>query len=151
MLEERVMSATSAPGARLAAGGLVVVIAGIVSYFAAVMWLPSRPEIRNTALPNWLIVAAGAAMAAAGARRAITAPAGTRRRWLGPTLAGVDLALVAAFGWLLYVGSTVEHVPGPAIGAPAPDFALAAQDGRRVRLADFHGRPVLLVFYRGHW
>ena len=32
-------------------------------------------------------------------------------------------------------------------GAPAPDFALRDQDGKEVRLADFRGRRVVLVFY----
>ncbi len=33
------------------------------------------------------------------------------------------------------------------IGDPAPDFALADQDGKTVRLADFKGRKLLLYFY----
>jgi peroxiredoxin len=32
-------------------------------------------------------------------------------------------------------------------GARAPDFSLPDQDGRPVSLADFRGRPLLLVFY----
>ena len=32
-------------------------------------------------------------------------------------------------------------------GAPAPDFTLVDQDGRRVSLADFRGRRVVLAFY----
>ena len=32
-------------------------------------------------------------------------------------------------------------------GARAPDFTLPDQDGRPVSLADFRGRPLLLVFY----
>jgi peroxiredoxin len=32
-------------------------------------------------------------------------------------------------------------------GARAPDFTLPDQDGQLVALADFRGRPVLLVFY----
>jgi peroxiredoxin len=32
-------------------------------------------------------------------------------------------------------------------GARAPDFSLPDQDGQLVALADFRGRPVLLVFY----
>jgi peroxiredoxin len=32
-------------------------------------------------------------------------------------------------------------------GSPAPDFKLPDQDGNRVSLADFRGRPVILVFY----
>ena len=32
-------------------------------------------------------------------------------------------------------------------GAQAPDFDLAGHDGRRYRLSDFKGRPVVLAFY----
>jgi peroxiredoxin Q/BCP len=32
-------------------------------------------------------------------------------------------------------------------GDPAPPFSAVAQDGRRVSLADFKGRPVVLYFY----
>ncbi len=39
-----------------------------------------------------------------------------------------------------------ETVP---IGSQAPDFQLAAIDGRDVRLSDLRGRPVVLVFLRG--
>jgi peroxiredoxin len=35
------------------------------------------------------------------------------------------------------------------INAPAPDFELADITGKPVRLSDFHGRLVLLVFNRG--
>lgn len=34
-----------------------------------------------------------------------------------------------------------------AAGEPAPDFALRDQDGKKVSLADYRGRRVLLVFY----
>ena len=32
-------------------------------------------------------------------------------------------------------------------GEKAPDFALSDQDGREVKLSDFHGEPVVLYFY----
>ncbi|HEY2768506.1 MAG TPA: thioredoxin-dependent thiol peroxidase [Solirubrobacteraceae bacterium] len=32
-------------------------------------------------------------------------------------------------------------------GQPAPDFALSDQDGRTVKLSDFHGAPVVVYFY----
>jgi peroxiredoxin Q/BCP len=32
-------------------------------------------------------------------------------------------------------------------GAQAPDFELPDQDGRAVKLADFHGQPVVVYFY----
>jgi peroxiredoxin len=35
------------------------------------------------------------------------------------------------------------------INAPAPDFELADFTGKPVRLSDFNGRLVLLVFNRG--
>jgi cytochrome oxidase Cu insertion factor (SCO1/SenC/PrrC family) len=37
-------------------------------------------------------------------------------------------------------------------GEPAPDFTLEDQNGRSVTLSAFCSqRPVVLVFYRGHW
>jgi len=48
---------------------------------------------------------------------------------------------------------TALHVTSSApVTAEAPAFALPAQDGQRVALADAlaHG-PVVLVFYRGFW
>ena len=32
-------------------------------------------------------------------------------------------------------------------GRPAPDFELATDEGTKVRLSDFRGRPVVLYFY----
>ncbi len=39
----------------------------------------------------------------------------------------------------------------PKVGDQAPDFELQSVSGDMVRLADFRGRPVMLVFYRGSW
>jgi peroxiredoxin len=35
------------------------------------------------------------------------------------------------------------------VGSQAPDFTLTAIDGREVRLSDYRGRKVVLVFLRG--
>ncbi len=40
---------------------------------------------------------------------------------------------------------------GLRFGQPAPDFALPATTGGQVRLADFRGRDVVLVFYCYDW
>ena len=32
-------------------------------------------------------------------------------------------------------------------GQPAPDFELPSDDGKRIRLSDFRGRPIVLYFY----
>ena len=34
-------------------------------------------------------------------------------------------------------------------GDPAPDFEMEDVGGRRVRLSDFRGKPVVLAFLRG--
>jgi cytochrome oxidase Cu insertion factor (SCO1/SenC/PrrC family) len=62
-----------------------------------------------------------------------------------------NVLVTAAFAWMMYGMSAVTPAAGPAVGAPAPDFAVVAQDGRTVHLADFRGAPLVLVFYRGHW
>lgn len=41
--------------------------------------------------------------------------------------------------------------PGLPVGAEAPDFALPNAQGELVRLQDFRGRPVVLVFYPLDW
>jgi len=41
--------------------------------------------------------------------------------------------------------------PGLPVGTPAPDFALPNAQGELVRLGDFRGRPVVLVFYPLDW
>ena len=38
-----------------------------------------------------------------------------------------------------------------AVGELAPDFTLDDQDGRKRTLSAERGKPVVLVFYRGHW
>ncbi len=52
------------------------------------------------------------------------------------------LAFVAAF-WMACAAAAGV----PAVGSPAPEFALPDQAGRTVRLADFRGKWVVLYFY----
>jgi thioredoxin-dependent peroxiredoxin len=40
-----------------------------------------------------------------------------------------------------------DGTPGLRVGERAPDFALPDRNGRTVRLADLHGRKVVLYFY----
>jgi hypothetical protein len=124
--------------------GVLLVVAGVVGYFAAVIYLPQLPSIRNYAWPNWLLIAAGLAAGVLAVRR-------LPRRWTPKVLLGAEVALAGLFAAMLYVFSAVPPTGGPAVGSPAPDFTLTDNRGDLVHLADLRGAPVLLVFYRGHW
>jgi peptidoglycan/LPS O-acetylase OafA/YrhL len=130
---------------RLAAAGLALGVLGVVGYFVVVFrfgaWLPS---IRNDAVPNLILVALGVGLSALAVLR-------TTRRLVPGLLLGLNVAVAALFLAILYVISAVPPAAGPPLGAPAPGFALVDQSGKTVRLEDFRGAPVLLVFYRGHW
>jgi peroxiredoxin len=46
----------------------------------------------------------------------------------------------------------MADVHPPEVGDIAPDFTLSDADGVRRRLAELcAARPLVLVFYRGHW
>lgn len=51
------------------------------------------------------------------------------------------VALVAS------TGVAFADPPFPVISKPAPDFSLTDQDGRPVRLSQFHGKLILLTFF----
>jgi hypothetical protein len=120
---------------------------GTVGYFAAVIELGAwLPDLRNRAIPSWCPHHRGHA---ARARRGEPSEPG---RKLGAVIVLVlSLALTGLWATMLYVNFVVPHSPGPTIGARSADFALADPTGRVVHLADFAGKPLLLVFYRGHW
>ena len=44
-----------------------------------------------------------------------------------------------------------EECRGPVIGSEAPDFELTDHAGRRHRLSELRGSPVLLAFHPSHW
>ncbi|BDE05637.1 hypothetical protein WPS_09130 [Vulcanimicrobium alpinum] len=60
---------------------------------------------------------------------------------------GAALAVLALTGSL---AAQAAPLPGPVVGAPAPEFALTTIDGKRVRLADYRGRT-LVVNVWGSW
>lgn len=129
----------------LAVLGLVLALVGIVGYFLVVFELGGRlPGVRNEAIPNWLLVALGLVLSTLAVVRA-------GRRLVPGVLLGANVALAALFFVFLYVFAAVPAVAGPRVGAAAPAFTLVDEKGATVRLEDFRGAPLLLVFYRGHW
>jgi len=140
---------TDGPSRSLALSGLGLAlgIAGVVGYFVVVIYLGAWfPGARNNALPSWLLIAAGLALSVVAVMRASRG-----RRMASSVLLVLNVAAAGAFANLIYVEFLVPEARGPAIGSPAADFALADQTGKVVRLGDFTGKPLLLVFYRGHW
>ena len=127
-------------------------LVGILGYFLVVFRFAAwMPEVRNAAVPNWILVGIGLTLSALGMKQALARRATHRGRVLAPLLATVNVAAAIAFAWILYALPAVPPAAGPDLGRPAPDFALIDQEGRTVGLADFRGAPLLLVFYRGHW
>ena len=52
---------------------------------------------------------------------------------------------------LTLVLSLIAVASVPTSGERAPQFSLAAADGRTVALKDYAGKKLVLVFYRGYW
>jgi len=76
--------------------------------------------------------------------------------FLHPGIIGYVVGAIAVVPAALFLlGTTTSGLPSqqPAVmvDATAPDFAARDGDGREFRLADLHGSPVLLKFYRGYW
>jgi AhpC/TSA family protein len=129
----------------LAALGLVLGVVGLVGYFVVTIRLGARfPSLRDYAVPSWILVALGLVLS-------ILAVARARRRRLAGVLLGLNFVVSAVLAAFLFVFTALPAATGPHVGAPAPAFALVDQGGETVRLEDFRGAPLLLVFYRGHW
>lgn len=132
---------------RLAIAGVLITLLAVVGYFVVLFhFAASIPWFRNHAFPYWLAVALGGVLTL---RAVLRAPRG--RRLVPSVLLGVEGMLTVLFALFLYVVAAVPPATGPAVGLPAPGFALPDQTGRTVRLEAFRGHPLLLVFYRGHW
>jgi hypothetical protein len=70
------------------------------------------------------------------------APA-VRERWFAPSLRSLPCHTA---------GDMTEGNSPPSIGEVAPDFSLPDSQGNTVCLTDACAdRPLVLVFYRGHW
>jgi hypothetical protein len=134
----------------LAFAGAAIAFGGTVSYFLV---FARVPVLRDVPWVNLPLAAAGILLAAWGLWRSVQVGVG----WGGRIGAGLAVALAFLFGGFLfvYVFWISYQVPGAAgvasMHEAAPDVTLTAMDGSRVELADYRGRKVLLVFYRGFW
>jgi len=127
--------------------GFVLVVIGTVGYFVGVIELGAwLPDLRNRALPSWFVIVAGMLLSLVAVSRSSRG-----RKRVAIAILVLNVALTGFWARMLYVKFAVPATHGPTIGARSADFALADPKGRVVHLADFTGKPLLLVFYRGHW
>ena len=117
-------------------------IAGLISYFTLMVGIP---DLRDSAAVNLCLVGLGVVIASWAVFR--------RRNWKSWVGLIAAAAPAALFVWYIFAYS--QQIPGapaaPAVGSQAPALELPDQNGRMIALADYAGRRVLVVFYRGYW
>jgi len=93
------------------------------------------------------------AFALATALAALAVARGQGRRWPAWLALGLSSLLLVAGAWFNFVVARVPDSPTAVrVGDRPPDFTLPDATGRPVSLADYRGtKPVVLLFYRGHW
>jgi hypothetical protein len=138
--------------------GFLLVVVGFLSYF---LFFARFPFTRDFPWLNLSLISAGLVLQGAGLWRAFREPAKYRGKIAGTILAIPTLAVAGLFvAYNFYLSRQVPaSSAAPRVGALAPDFSLAAADGRTLSLDDLLREPVasrrpravLLIFYRGYW
>ncbi len=130
--------------------GFVLVVVGATSYFLVFV---RYPLLRDFPWLNLPLVLAGLLLVAWGVRRAFD-----QGRTLGAKIAAalallLSLALAGLFTtYIFYLSYQLPADRGVAqIQTVAAEFALQDQNQHTVRLSDYRGQKVVLVFYRGFW
>jgi hypothetical protein len=130
--------------------GPLAAAAGFLSYYT---FFVRFPTLRDFPWVNLPLVLVGLALSAWAAWRAFARPQVFRGRVLGSV--GLAFSTLAAGFLCFYVFHLSSTLPPPLSTTlaleTAPEFALADQLGATVRLSDYRGRKVVLVFFRGHW
>ncbi|MFK7819413.1 MAG: hypothetical protein AB8G99_11895 [Planctomycetaceae bacterium] len=131
--------------------GPVVAFVGVMSYF---LYFVRFPDLRDFPWVNLPLVGMGAVLSVVGFVRAFRGPgSGLLSKALAALGTMVSVGLAALFAW--YIFSYSYQMPSAdgvaALSSPAPDFSLQDQNKQVVELADFHGRTLVVTFYRGFW
>jgi len=126
----------------LAVVSLLLAVAAPVAYILLIR----VPIVRNH--PGAYVAAFAVALALA----VLALVRGRGRRWPAWIALGVSALLLAGGTWFNLVVARVPMTPTVLrVGERPPDFTLPDAEGRPVSLAQFRGKPVVLVFYRGYW
>ncbi len=134
-------------GLFLAAGGAVVSLFATATYFLVI---PRWPDLRDNGVPSVILALVGVILSYAGLRRSFQA----RRRRAGSTLAFAIGILFAAFLAVYIFYLSYQLPPSDRVvkaEETAPSFQLLDQEGRKRTLEEFRGKPLFLIFFRGHW
>lgn len=130
--------------------GPLVGFAGVVSYFEV---FARFADLRDVPWVNLPLVTLGAVLSGFGVWRAFGRPRVFRGKVLGSLGLVFSLLLTALF--FAYIFKISYSLPPPTEATlglvEAPDFTLTSSTGETIRLADFTGQNVVLVFYRGFW
>jgi len=130
--------------------GPLLTFVGAVSYF---LFFARFPALRDFPLINLPLVLLGVVLAGAGCWQMFRGCGG----WFGKAFSSVSFLFSVGIAGLFcfYVFALSYQMPvavaAPELQAAAPEFALLDQNEQQVKLSDFRGSKVLLVFYRGHW
>jgi hypothetical protein len=127
----------------LVAASLLLSLAALPAY----VLMLRIPFVRNH--PEGYVLA----FALAGALAVVALVRARRRRWPAWIALGLATGLLGLGGWFNFSVARVTGTPvAVAVGRPAPDFTLPDAAGKPVSLGELRGKkPVVLVFYRGHW
>lgn len=130
--------------------GPLITFGAAVSYFLV---FANFPALRDFPWVNLPLVLVGLILSFVGLRRAFNKASSYHGKWLSSLGSLFSLLVGGMFAWyVFYYSYTVPSVDEKAAGLEiAPEFELVDQEGRHVRLSDFRGRKVVLVFYRGFW
>ncbi len=129
--------------------GVVLVLVGLLTYLYSIRF----PALRDFPWVNLPLVLAGVIVSAIGFWQAIWRPSVYRGKILGGL--GLALSLAITIFFIYGVFFLTARVPAPTSTSlamtVAPDFTLMNQSGEPVRLSQYRGQKVVLIFYRGYW
>jgi hypothetical protein len=130
--------------------GPLVAFAAVVSYF---VYFARFPVLRDFPWVNLPLALLGLGLSGVALWRAFQWREVWRGRIMAPLGLGLGIAFVGFFvAHIFYLSYQIPPPTETSLGlSDLPDLTLTDQNGRAVRLSDFRGRKLILVFYRGYW
>lgn len=129
--------------------GVLLALVGLLTYLYSIRF----PALRDFPWVNLPLVMAGVIVSVAGFWQAVRRPSIYRGKILGGLGLALSVAIAVYFNYSAFF--LTAQVPAPTSASlaltVAPDFTLMNQWGQPVRLSQYRGTKVVLIFYRGYW